>query len=77
VVAAAELLDAAGEDVEAAEEDVDDIDEEDGVYPPAGPHEYISSLFPAPQYSPGNPSQGMLQSESATRVLPLLIWFPQ
>ena len=44
---------------------------------PAAPHLYISSLFPAPQYSPGVPSQGMLHSESETMVLPLLISFPQ
>lgn len=59
----------AAAEVEAAAEDVE-LD-------PAGPHLYISSLFPAPQYSPGYPAQGMLHSESSTMVLPLLIWFPQ
>jgi len=58
VVAAAELLDedeAAAEEVEAATLEDDEV----------VPQKYISSLFPAPQNSPGYPGQGKLHSESS------------
>lgn len=41
------------------------------------PQEYTSSLFPAPQYSVGVPSQTKLQSVTGARVLPACKAFPQ
>lgn len=68
--------------VTATDEVVDEevvVDElvDDEVVDVDPPQLYISSLSPAPQYSPGNPPHGMSHCESSTITLPLLIVFPQ
>lgn len=62
--------------VEEAIEVVDDTTIDEDVVGTA-PCWYISSLFPAPQYSSEFPPQSMLQLVVAAMTLPVLIVFPQ